>query len=143
MHKIIEENNLKGSVRWLVAQKNPKKNGEMYRMIAGMILISVSKSSYVFFSTKFSQIVESQSSVESHLQTMHLENHLVFWKEWLRSSKNQKSVQVTIESIIANVPFFASLKGLQTQYWDAFVTCTLSKKGYYLRLLSRKKTVES
>lgn len=35
MHKIIKEHDLKGCVRWLVAQKSPRKNGELYRVIAG------------------------------------------------------------------------------------------------------------
>lgn len=35
MHKIIKEHKLKSCLRWLVAQKNPRKNGELYRVIAG------------------------------------------------------------------------------------------------------------
>lgn len=34
MHEIITEYNLDGELRWLVAQKDPVRNGEMYRMIA-------------------------------------------------------------------------------------------------------------
>lgn len=35
MHRLIGEHNLGGCVRWVVAQKNPRRNGELYRMIAG------------------------------------------------------------------------------------------------------------
>ena len=35
MHSIIKEHNLKGQFRWLVAQKEPRRNGELYRCIAG------------------------------------------------------------------------------------------------------------
>ena len=35
MHGIIREHGLEGEFRWLVAQKNPVRNGELYRYIAG------------------------------------------------------------------------------------------------------------
>lgn len=35
MHNIIKEYNLDGEFRWLVAQKDPVRNGEIYRFIAG------------------------------------------------------------------------------------------------------------
>ncbi len=34
MHQLIEEHNLHGQIRWLVAQKDQVKNGEIYRYIA-------------------------------------------------------------------------------------------------------------
>ncbi len=34
MHRLIEELNLDGDLRWLVAQKNRVRNGELYRLIA-------------------------------------------------------------------------------------------------------------
>ena len=36
MHSIIEEYKLDGEFRWLVAQKDPVRNGEIYRYIAGL-----------------------------------------------------------------------------------------------------------
>ena len=33
--EIVEEHKLQGSMRWLVAQKNQQRNGEIYRFIAG------------------------------------------------------------------------------------------------------------
>ena len=36
MHAIIKEHGLDGEFRWLVAQKDPVRNGELYRYIAGM-----------------------------------------------------------------------------------------------------------
>lgn len=35
MHSIITEYGLDGEFRWLVAQKDPVRNGELYRYIAG------------------------------------------------------------------------------------------------------------
>ena len=35
MHAIFREHGLDGQFRWLVAQKNPVRNGELYRYIAG------------------------------------------------------------------------------------------------------------
>ncbi len=35
MHSIIKEYKLDGEFRWLVAQKDPVRNGEIYRFIAG------------------------------------------------------------------------------------------------------------
>ena len=35
MQHIFEEYKLDGQFRWLVAQKNPVRNGELYRYIAG------------------------------------------------------------------------------------------------------------
>ena len=35
MHSIIKEYGLDGEFRWLVAQKDPVRNGELYRYIAG------------------------------------------------------------------------------------------------------------
>ena len=35
MHNIIKEHKLEGEFRWLVAQKDPVRNGEIYRFIAG------------------------------------------------------------------------------------------------------------
>ena len=34
MHTLIEEHHLDGELRWLVAQKNRVRNGELYRYIA-------------------------------------------------------------------------------------------------------------
>ena len=34
MHRLIEELHLDGDLRWLVAQKNRVRNGELYRLIA-------------------------------------------------------------------------------------------------------------
>jgi sucrose synthase len=34
MHRLIEEHKLDGQLRWLVAQKNRVRNGELYRIIA-------------------------------------------------------------------------------------------------------------
>ena len=34
MHRLIEEHGLDGQLRWLVAQKNRVRNGELYRIIA-------------------------------------------------------------------------------------------------------------
>ena len=34
MHRLIEEHGLDGQLRWLVAQKNRVRNGELYRVIA-------------------------------------------------------------------------------------------------------------
>ncbi|KIY99116.1 hypothetical protein MNEG_8846 [Monoraphidium neglectum] len=34
MHRLIKEHNLRGSLRWVVAQKNRVRNGELYRFIA-------------------------------------------------------------------------------------------------------------
>ena len=36
MHAIINDHGLDGEFRWLVAQKDPVRNGELYRYIAGM-----------------------------------------------------------------------------------------------------------
>lgn len=36
MHEIIERHDLKSSVRWVVAQKNRVRNGELYRYVADM-----------------------------------------------------------------------------------------------------------
>ena len=36
MHAIIKDHGLDGEFRWLVAQKDPVRNGELYRYIAGM-----------------------------------------------------------------------------------------------------------
>ena len=35
MHEIMREHGLEGEFRWLVAQKDPVRNGELYRFIAG------------------------------------------------------------------------------------------------------------
>ncbi len=35
MHKIVEKYKLDGNFRWIVAQKNRVRNGELYRFIAG------------------------------------------------------------------------------------------------------------
>ena len=35
MHDIIKQHGLYGEFRWLVAQKDPVRNGELYRCIAG------------------------------------------------------------------------------------------------------------
>jgi len=35
MHSIIKDYKLDGEFRWLVAQKDPVRNGELYRYIAG------------------------------------------------------------------------------------------------------------
>ena len=35
MHAIIKDHGLDGEFRWLVAQKDPVRNGELYRYIAG------------------------------------------------------------------------------------------------------------
>lgn len=37
MHNIIKEYKLDGEFRWLVAQKDPVRNGEIYRFIAGQL----------------------------------------------------------------------------------------------------------
>lgn len=34
MHSLIEEHNMHGNFRWIVAQKNRVRNGELYRFIA-------------------------------------------------------------------------------------------------------------
>lgn len=39
MHSIIKEYGLYGEFRWLVAQKDPVRNGELYRYIAGSFLL--------------------------------------------------------------------------------------------------------
>ena len=58
-------------------------------------------------------------AAENHLQTMVLEDHSLYWKQWLGSSKNHNSMHLTIESIIANVPVSVSLLGLvQTCFCD-------------------------
>ncbi len=36
MHAIIKDHGLHGEFRWLVAQKDPVRNGELYRYIAGI-----------------------------------------------------------------------------------------------------------
>ena len=36
MHAIIKDHGLDGEFRWLVAQKDPVRNGELYRYIAGV-----------------------------------------------------------------------------------------------------------
>lgn len=36
MHEVIEKFNLDGQFRWIVAQKNRVRNGELYRYIAGV-----------------------------------------------------------------------------------------------------------
>lgn len=36
MHKLIKEHKLEGDFRWLVAQNNAVRNGEIYRFIAGV-----------------------------------------------------------------------------------------------------------
>ena len=36
MHAIIKDYGLDGEFRWLVAQKDPVRNGELYRYIAGL-----------------------------------------------------------------------------------------------------------
>ena len=35
MHSIIQQYGLDGEFRWLVAQKDPVRNGEIYRFVAG------------------------------------------------------------------------------------------------------------
>lgn len=41
MHEIIKAHDLKGCMRWLVAQKQPRKNGELYRIIAGRACVFI------------------------------------------------------------------------------------------------------
>ena len=40
MHALFEQYHLDGQFRWLVAQRSPVRNGELYRYIAGVRLAS-------------------------------------------------------------------------------------------------------